>query len=100
MREDPVESSLLIASLTEGATGRWQITTENGSTYVLDLDQRLITRVPETPTLRRDYEALLLHQLTDARVGASGRFLVQVRADDLPTLRVTSHIISLTKLRA
>ncbi len=98
MADEPVEPSTLTASLEDGAGGRWQITTETCSTYVLDLDERTITRVAELRALRRDHEPLRLHQVIEGRVGASGRFIVQVRADDLPTLRITSHIIDLRNL--
>lgn len=73
----------LIASIDENDAGLWQITTETDSIYVLDLDQRLLTRVPELRAMRRDHEPLQLHRLLEARVGARGRFLVQVRADDI-----------------
>jgi len=101
MSEEPAgraEPTLLIASIDEDAGGSWQITTETGSIYVLDLDQRLLTRVPELVAMRRDHQPLHLHRLIEARVGASGRFLVQVRTDDIPTIRLTSHIIAIQKL--
>lgn len=90
---------LLIASIDEGAGGSRQITTETGSLYVLDLDQRLLTRVPEVVAMRRDHQPLHLHRLIEARVGASGRFLVQVRNDDIPTIRLTSTIVRIAQLR-
>lgn len=99
MADERGEPSTLVASIDDTATGRWQIATETGSTYVVDLDQRSITRVPELRALRRDHEPLLLRRVLDARVGATGCFLVQVRPDDLPTLRVTSHITRLSELR-
>lgn len=100
MADEHGEPSTLVASIDDDATGRWQITTETGSTYVVDLDQRVITRVPELRALRRDHEPLLLHCVLEARVGDSGRFLVQVRPDDVPTLRLTSHIVGLVQLRS
>lgn len=102
MRDDTTEraeAATLTASIDGEAGGLWQITTETGSVYVLDLDQRLLTRVPELVAMRRDHEPLHLHRLIDARVGASGRFLVQVRADDIPTIRLTSHIVAIRRLR-
>lgn len=98
MPEEFVEPSTLTASIDDRTTGRWQITTETGSIYVVDLDDRVITRVPELRALRRDHEPLVLHRVLEARVGASGCFLVQVRADAVPTLRITSHIIDLRRL--
>lgn len=99
MADDGGEPSTLVASIDDTATGRWQITTETGSAYVVDLDQRVITRVPELHALRRDHEPLLLHRVIEARVGDTGCFLVQVLTDDLPTLRITSHIVDLRRLR-
>lgn len=94
-----VEPAILTDSIDEYATGVWQITTATGSIYVLDLDQRLLTRVPELVAMRRDHEPLQLHRLIEARVGASGRFLVQVRTDDIPTIRLTSTIVAIRQLR-
>lgn len=86
MADERGERSTLVASIDDTATGRWQITTETGSTYVIDLDQRVITRVPQLRALRRDHEPLLLHRVLEARVGDIGCFLVQVRPGDLPAL--------------
>ena len=99
MADERGEPSTLVASIDDDAAGRWQITTETGSTYVVDLDQRSMTRVPELRALRRDYEPLLLHRVLDDRVGDTGCFLVQIRPDDLPTLRLTSHITRISQLR-
>lgn len=82
------------ASIDDGATGRWQ-TTEAGSTYVVGLDQRVITRVPELRDLRRVHEAFSC----TASLRHAGCSLLQVRPDDLPTLRLTSHIIRISRLR-
>ncbi|GAB4001842.1 hypothetical protein [Nocardioides ultimimeridianus] len=101
MADDPTRSSepaTLTASIDDGATGLWQITTATGSVYLLDLDQRLLTRVPELRAMRRDHEPLHLHQLIEARVGASGRFLVQVRDDGIATIRLTSAIVAIDQL--
>lgn len=98
MADERGEPSTLVASIDDGATGRWQITTETGSTYVVDLDARVITRVPELRALRRDYEPLLLHRVLAARVGDTACFLVQVR-DDVPILRLTSTIVQITELQ-
>jgi hypothetical protein len=100
MADECGKPSTLVASIDDDATGRWQITTETGSTHVVDLVERVITRVPELRTLRRDHEPLLLHRVLDARLGDTGCFLVQVRSDNLPTLRLTSHIVGIAKIRA
>ncbi len=63
MADEGDEPSTLVASIDQGATGLWQINTETGSTYVVDL-------------------------------------VVQVRSDNLPTLRLTSHIVGIAKIRA
>lgn len=94
----PTEPAALTASIDKHATGLWQITTETRSIYVLDLDQRILTRIPELVAMRRDHEPLHLHSLIEARVGAGGRFLVQVRNDALPTIRLTSHITHIQRL--
>lgn len=99
MADERGEPSTLVASIDDDATGRWQITTETGSTYIVDFDARVIIRVPELRALRRDHEPLLVHRVLEARIGDSGCFLVQVRADDVPTLRTTSHIVQITELQ-
>ena len=99
MADERDEPSTLVASIDDGATGRWQITTETGSTDVVDLDERVITRVPELRALRRDHGPLLLHRVLDARIGETGSFLAQVRSDDLTTLRLTSRNTWLGRLR-
>lgn len=99
MTDDRGQPSTLIASTDDSAGGRWQITTGIGSTYVVDLDERVNTRVPELCALRRDNEPLLLHRVVEAGVGDIGCFLVQVRPDDVPTLRITSHIVDVKALR-
>lgn len=65
MADERGELSTLVASIDDGATGQWQITTETGSTYV----------------------------------GDTGCFLVQVRSDGVPTLRLTSHVTQISQLR-
>lgn len=77
----------------------WRIVTETGSIYLLDLEQRLLTRVPELGAMRRDHVPLHVHQLIEARVGDTGRFLVQVRDNEIPTLRLTSHILEIQQIR-
>lgn len=91
-------------------TGLWQVTTET-SLYLVDLDARLVTRVPDagagTPpgsspvaiaSLRRDHEPVSLIELIECRLDRPLRMLLDIRRDGVPTLRVSTHVRDLREL--
>lgn len=87
----------LTASIDDTTDGRWQITTETGTTYLLDLDHRRLARMPIHTQLRRDHETLRLHAIVTCRIGTSAAFLVQVRDDTVPTIWLTTHVVSIER---
>ena len=100
-----------LTSVTDTDTGRYKVTTES-STYILDLDQRTLTRSPGdgagthpeatsakyVAALRRDAETLTLHELITLRVDASMIANIQVRDDDVTTLRRTTIVRHIERL--
>ncbi len=92
--------------------GRWQVTTET-SVYLLDLDDRRVTRVPDAgagpptglamppmATLRRDHESLPLLELISCAVGQPMSMTIVVRQDGIATLRTTTIVRHLHELTA
>lgn len=86
--------------LTDHDSGRWRISTES-STYVLDLDTRISTRIPgdgeDAVGLRRDGAALPLIRLVTCERGAAAMLLLDVRGDGYPTLRMTTSVQRITR---
>jgi hypothetical protein len=91
--------------------GRYLVTTATGSQYVLDMTARTVSRrMAATPPLieyldagfsrlRRDGETLELLMLESCAVGDSARYWIQVRADHIPTLRMTSPVVRIEALQ-
>jgi hypothetical protein len=79
------------ASIDDTAGGTWLVTTETGSRYEIDFDHRTLRRDPGTGQLRRDGQAVTLHQVVECRVGTSAGFLMCVEPG-VVTLRLTSHV--------
>lgn len=85
--------------------GRYLVTTATGSQYELDLTARTVRRrMAATPPiidflevgfsqLRRDGETVELLMLESCIVGASARYWLQIRADHIPTFRMTSPVM-------
>ena len=85
--------------------GRYVVTTATGSQYELDLTARTVKRqMAATPPivdfldagfsrLRRDGDTVELLMLESCAIGASGRYWLQIRADHVPTLRMTSPVM-------
>jgi hypothetical protein len=85
--------------------GRYLVTTATGSRYELDLTARTVKRQMAATApivdfldagfsqLRRDGETVELLMLETCAVGASARYWLQVRADHIPTLRMTSPVV-------
>lgn len=91
--------------------GRWQVTTET-SVYLLDLDMKQVTRVPDAgagpppgwspapiAALRRDHESVPLLKVITCTVGEPMRMLIDVRRDGVCTLRTTTVVRHLRQLR-
>lgn len=94
----------MTASIDDTTTGLWTVRTHT-SAYVLDLDSRTATRVPQdspaddgwrTAALRLDSEAVPLLHLGRCQVGESMRMLVDVVGDGATaTLRATTPVLSI-----
>jgi hypothetical protein len=101
-----------VEELTDDDTGRWQITTDSGSTYLLDLDQRLVTRTP-APTLvghqpghdnyylvthlEGDHEPQPLYQLVRCTVG-EGMYLLRNQGPAWVTVCGTTPVCEIRPL--
>jgi len=94
----PDKPGELIASIGDTTTGRWMITTQTGSHYLVDLDARQLIRSPELFVMRRDHEPLHLYELSVCEAGCSAVFLVEVLDGGL-TARITSPVMSIELLR-
>jgi hypothetical protein len=71
-----------------------RIHTETGSVY--DYDGDLMRRSPEEGApLRRDGDWIRVLACTVPTVGESWHLVLQVRSDEVVTVRVTSHVTSL-----
>jgi hypothetical protein len=84
--------------------GRWQVTTET-SLYLIDLDARLVIRVPDAgagalpglspvaiASLRRDHEQVTLIELIECELERPLRMLLDLRRDGVVTLRTTTFV--------
>ncbi|MFX1821071.1 hypothetical protein PV768_14895 [Pseudarthrobacter sp. CC4] len=100
----------MVQELRNDDAGRYLVTTATGSHYLLDLTARTVKRqmAASAPLidyldagfskLRRDGEALELLMLESCAVGASARYWIQVRDDEIPTLRMTSPVVRIDAL--
>lgn len=97
--------------MTTPQAGRWQVTTET-SVYLLDLDDGHVTRVPDAgagnadrrppvaiAVLRRDHEPIKLLEVMRCEVGLPMQLVLDVRRDGLPTLRTSTRVRDLRRLR-
>lgn len=91
--------SNLTPSIDENTGGCWQVTTESGTTYLLDLDARELVRTPRISGLRCDGEAVSLHQVMECTVAQGAMFLIQVRDDDIPAIQITTTIVQIRRRR-
>lgn len=94
------------------AVGAFRIRSATGSLYLLDLAANTLTRFVAAvdpavdhlevgmSCLRRDGQALPVHQILRLEVGQPALFLLQVRTNDpeVPTLRATSRVVEITRL--
>lgn len=82
-------------------SGRWEVRTESGTTYVLDLDAMTMTRSAgaDANMLRKDDETVpLLDVLTTPTVGKSMSLLIDVRGDGVVTIRQTTAVTAIREL--
>jgi hypothetical protein len=95
-----------VERISEADRGTWLITSTNASRYVVDLDERTLTRFRgagrsgETAELRLDGKAVPLLRLTRCRVGVPMHILIDVRGDGIVTERVTSDVNSIELVRS
>lgn len=97
-------------AIANDSTGRFLVTTATGSQYVVNLDDRTISRKMAATAplvdfldagfsqLRRDGEALELLMLESCEVGGPVLFWIQVRNDRIPTFRMTSPVVGIEPL--
>lgn len=91
--------------------GRWQVTTET-SVYLLDLNAKRVTRVPDAgagpppglspapiASLRRDNESVPLLELITCAIDEPMRMLIDIRRDGVGTLRTTTVVRQLCELK-
>lgn len=97
-------------SISNDGTGRFLVTTATGSEYVVNLDDRTISRKMAATAplvdfldaglskLRHEGEALELLMLEFCAVRSSALFWIQVRNDHIPTSRTTSPLVRIEPL--
>ena len=92
-------------TLMDTPTGVYRVTTES-STYVVDLDLMIVTRIPgvhnrEVATMRHDGQPMRLLGLDDCTVGRSLVMFVDLRIPGVPwTLRVSTAVRSINAVAA
>ncbi len=96
----------------DSTTGRYRVTTESGSQYVVDLDNNRLVRIrgaappsatdddpPPSDPMRRDGQPVTLVRIREATVGRPGQFLLDLdEADVRTTVRATTPITSIEQL--
>lgn len=96
--------------LSNDDEGQYLVTTATGSQYLLDMKARTVHRTMAAAAplndflaagfskLRRDGETLDLHMIEHCVVGESARYYIQVREDQILTLRMTSPVVRIDEL--
>jgi hypothetical protein len=105
---------MAMRTLMDSTTGRYRVTTESGSQYIVDLDQNSLVRLrgaappsaldddpfPSEP-LRRDGRPVTLVGIREATVGRSGEFLVDLEEPEVAaTVRATTMITSIEQIES
>jgi hypothetical protein len=103
---------MAMRTLMDSTTGRYRVTTESGSQYIVDLDQNTLVRLrgaappsaldddpfPSEP-LRHDGRPVTLVNIREATVGRSAEFLVDLEEPDVAaTMRATTMITSIEQI--
>lgn len=86
--------------------GAYEVLTEAGTRYEIDLDRSTLTRYPDTGSLRSDLVAELRRDLSKVTllavlgctVGDAACFLINLNIEDVPfTLRSTTTVMSIRR---
>lgn len=98
--------------LTDEMTGSFAVRTSSGTLYAVHLGSpREVVRLSNdqlpTPSyahllaadLRRDGEAIKLLQIVEMQVGRPGLLLLDVRRDGVLTVRSTTSVVSISRLK-
>ena len=102
----------MVHDVSDTQGGYFRIRTATGSLYLLELDEKRLTRFAAAvepsldhldvgmSVLRRDGQSLHVHQIIRLTVGFPAIFLLQVRIDEptIPTLRSTSRVVEIAAL--
>ncbi len=77
-----------------------RITTASGSVYALDEEAMTVRRVPsvESNRLRKDAQALPLLGVPLVELGESMHMLIDVRGDDISTVRTTTPVVAIEEI--
>lgn len=99
-------------SLTNETSGSFAVRTSSGTLYAAHLDppreivrlhndRQPVPRYAHLPAaeLRRDGEAVKLLNIVEIQVGRRGLMLLDVRLDGIPTLRGTTEVVSISRLK-
>lgn len=99
MHKDP-DLEILTASIDNTTTGRWLITTESGTHYLLNMDRRWVIRErsPESVPMRRDNSLVGLVKLVTCQVGEEMHLIVDVRRDGTLTTRDSTPVVHIKQL--
>ena len=91
-----------VQQLKDNETGRWKVTTESGTVYLVNLDQRTLRRQHASGgnDLRKDASVVRLIGVLDCRVGESAAFVLAGVSDDpdVVTTRQTTPVTSILRL--
>lgn len=95
-----------ICGKREGGMARLRVTTESGTTYVLDLGRQVATRLPasldvsgphaRSSVLRRDGDEVRLLIPPAVTVGAPMVLWLDIARDGTPSLRVTTPVVDVS----
>jgi hypothetical protein len=90
------EGGALIFDLIDGDTGYWLVTTVTGTRYVIDLDRRLVCRMP-SPTatsMRRDFERVPLVRMTRCCIAQPLVMLINLKTPGALITQRTSSLVT------
>jgi hypothetical protein len=96
-------------TLMDSTSGRYRVSTESGSQYIVDLDRNTMVRLqgtappsdsdedpPPSEAMRRDGVPVTLVGIREATVGRPGHFLLDLDEPDVrATVRATTTITSI-----
>ena len=94
-----------LAELSDSAQGFWAISTMSGTTYLLDLDHRVVLRQSVSDGavdhgLRRDTEPLRLMSITRCAVGERMLLIIDLQVPGVDfTSRMTTPVTRIQRIR-